>query len=93
VKEIARAQKFYSEVLGWECSSESMQSQTPGIEKLYSFKKDNLHGCMVVVEEGNHVLNVDSSNPGAMPVLPTFSVSNVDEASEKAGKFGGKTHV
>ncbi|EQB57040.1 hypothetical protein CGLO_02880 [Colletotrichum gloeosporioides Cg-14] len=93
VTDAARAARFYTAVLGWECPETPMASVTPWVKTVHFFNKGNLHGAFLLMEESNRISNVDEGRPERIPVLPTFAVKSIEETIAEAEKLGGKLHV
>jgi predicted enzyme related to lactoylglutathione lyase len=99
VRDISRAQKFYSEILGWESLGSSTDDQAlidaaPGVTGRRFFRKgDLLNGSFVLVGETHHVANYDAHNQHAVPFLPTFCVADCALTLERVAALGGRTHV
>ncbi|KAL0942434.1 glyoxalase bleomycin resistance protein dioxygenase [Colletotrichum truncatum] len=93
VADAARAAKFYTAVLGWECAETSMPSPTPWVKTVHFFNKGELHGGFLLMKEGNQIVNYDKERPERMPLLPTFCVRSIEETLGEVKSFGGKLHV
>ncbi|KAF6813023.1 glyoxalase bleomycin resistance protein dioxygenase [Colletotrichum sojae] len=93
VSDPARAARFYTTVLGWECAEAGMPSPTPGIKTVHFFNKGDLHGGFLLMEAGNQIANHDETNPDRMPVLPTFCVQSIEETLGKVERLGGRVRV
>lgn len=98
VQDVSRAQKFYSELFGWECSKDPLPAppETGGpLKGLYFFNSSRggkvLHGAFMHLPDDHRVINHDPSRPGAMPILPTLNVDDCAETLKQAESLGGKT--
>ena len=94
VKDVARAQKFYSDVFGWNTTLGEMASAAAGSSTIHFFTKgDSLHGAFHIMDEGCHLFNVDEADSKKLPLLTTLCVLNIEETLKKIEELGGKTHV
>jgi predicted enzyme related to lactoylglutathione lyase len=87
VTDLARAQAFYTDVLGWECNKgEGKPSNLSGTESVHFFSKGVMNGAFHKRAEAG----VDAARPGA---VTTFMVDSIEETLGKVGQKGGKTLV
>jgi predicted enzyme related to lactoylglutathione lyase len=99
VHDAERAQKFYTDILGWEplpsnAAEEVAVGARAGIRSMQFFRKgEQLNGAFVLVDAANHVANFQADNKHAVPVLASFCVANCADTLEKVAALGGKTHV
>ncbi|KEY64264.1 hypothetical protein S7711_09865 [Stachybotrys chartarum IBT 7711] len=93
VTDVARARKFYSELLGWEILPDVMPGPHDSpIKSMHFFRKgEALNGTFLVMDETDRVRNHDEARPLAMPVLTTFCVRDCDDSLRLVAKLGGKT--
>lgn len=91
--DVARARKFYSELLGWEILPDVMPGPDDSpIKSMHFFRKgEALNGTFLVMDETDRVRNHDETRPLAMPVLTTFCVRDCDDSLQLVAKLGGKT--
>jgi hypothetical protein len=79
--------------MGWDVDVDGMPSPTPGIETVHMFSKGDLHGALVLMEEGHQVVVADATNTGRIAITTNFCVKSIEETVEIATKAGGKLHV
>ncbi|KAK5987407.1 hypothetical protein PT974_11534 [Cladobotryum mycophilum] len=85
-----RARDFYTEILGWECPPDPVQSDKSGVKAMHFFNKGHLHGAFTVMNEGYQITNHKDGVQDALPVLPTFNVQECNETLDKVKGLGGK---
>lgn len=94
VYDVERAKKFYTEVLDWECNITVVADPAPGAHSMHFFRNAaGVNGAFSHMKEGLLVVNHDKDNAGALPVLPTFSVADIQETLDKAVKAGGQVQL
>ncbi|KAI9167283.1 hypothetical protein HJFPF1_03409 [Paramyrothecium foliicola] len=99
VQDSKRAQKFYTDIFGWESLSSTDAEEAavvarPGIRSMQFFRKgEQLNGAFIQVNEENHIANYRADNQHAVSVLASFCVENCAKILEKVVRLGGKTHL
>lgn len=102
VKDIYRAQKFYTDIFSWDCDPEpkdpvqyptsSSDTVDSPIQSLHFFRKgEALNGAFMLGKADHQVVNYDPNRPRALPLLPTIHIEDCADTLRKAEALGGKT--
>ncbi|UNI15654.1 hypothetical protein JDV02_002165 [Purpureocillium takamizusanense] len=92
VHDVARAQKLYGDVFGWEFESEPWPCGKDGVVSYHLFHSRGkaLHGAFNLLEEGHEATkHAGGGKQEATPPLPSFVVEECDAALEKVKSHGG----
>lgn len=100
VMDIVRAQKFYTDIFGWNCNSQVVRPSDGNVpagedcpvKSIHFFNKgQTLNGAFQLMRDDNHFANVDLDRPHAIPVLPTLNVKDCAKTLEQVEQAGGRT--
>ena len=94
VQDLARAMKFYTGVLQWDCNPEPYPFPDTEVryaaESMHFFHTPGKNAGAFIVTKKEYQVAQDDKQRHVLPILPSFGVVDCAETLDKAVELGGK---